>query len=44
MPSPIHFLYPTMSYERFLERKKDPIWLYESVRTCEACCKSIESV
>ena len=22
-----------MSYERFMERKKDPIWLYESVRS-----------
>ena len=44
VPAPIQHLYPYMSYEKYIQKKKEAVWLYESARVCEACNEGIEQI
>ena len=36
VPTPIRALYPAMSYSTYAKKINDPLFLYDSVKVCQA--------
>lgn len=44
IPDPFLKLLPSLTYEKFIAKKTDPLFLYETMKLCEVCYQFLKQL
>jgi hypothetical protein len=44
VPEPILKIFPNLTYDKYQQKKSDPLFLYDSMRLCEVCYVYIKNL